>query len=77
MDARTMIVSVVEDAERSTPFCDCGAGMIAVDRDGDLWLECAEADRPAGGRLARLLTGRWLVTHSRRLLLEEGELQAA
>jgi hypothetical protein len=51
--------------------------MIAVDRDGDLWLECAEADRPAGGRLARLLTGRWLVTHSRRLLLEEGELQAA
>lgn len=77
MDPRTMIVSVAEDAERNTPFCECGAGMVAVDRDGDLWLECAEAERQTGSRLSRLLSGRWLVPHSRRLLLDRTELRAA
>ncbi len=77
MDTRTFIVSLVEDAARSTPFCACGAPMVAVEHDGDLWLECAEPDRRDGDRLSRLLGGRWLAAHDRRLLLDRTELQAA
>ena len=77
MDTRTFIVSLVEDAARTTPFCACGQAMHAVDHDGDLWLECAEHDRPEGDRLRRLLSGRWLDSHDRQLLLDRTELQAA
>jgi len=77
MDNRTIIVSLVEDAARMTPRCDCGAPMVAAEHAGGLWLECAEHDRHAGGRLAHLLSGRWLDPHARRLLLEESELVAA
>lgn len=74
---RTTIVSVVEDAARATPFCTCGSPMTAVDHDGDLWLECAEHDRVPSDRLGRLLSGRWLVSHERHLLLRHHELLAA
>ncbi len=77
MDTRTTIVSLVEDAARSTPQCDCGAPMVAVEHDGGLWLECADHDRHDGSRWTRLRTGRWLDTHARRLLLDQSELLAA
>lgn len=77
MDTRTTIVSVVENAARTTPLCDCGAPMVAVEHDGALWLECAEHDRHDGSRLTRLLTGRWLDAHARHLLLDRSELIAA
>jgi hypothetical protein len=77
MDHRTTIVSLVEDAARTTPFCSCGAPMVAVEHDGDLWLECVEHDRRDGDRLSRLFAGRWLTAHRRRLLLDRTELRAA
>jgi hypothetical protein len=76
MDTRTIIVNIAEDAARATPFCDCGDSMVVVEHDHDLWLECAEHDREAGGRLSRLLSGRWLDAHARRLLLHRSELAA-
>jgi hypothetical protein len=77
MDTRTTIVSIVEDAARTTPFCDCGAPMVVAEHDHDLWLECAEHDRDGGSRLTRLLSGHWLNAHARRLLLDRSELLAA
>ena len=74
MDTRTTIVTVVEDAARMTPFCDCGAPMTAAEHEGDLWLECAERGRADGSRLSRLLSGRWLDAHDRRLLLHASAL---
>ena len=38
----TQIVALIERAEREIPFCDCGAPMAAVARDGEIWLGCTE-----------------------------------
>lgn len=46
---------VLEQAERDTPFCHCGAHTVLVG-DGDLgvWLQCAD-HAPASSVLRRLL----------------------
>lgn len=36
-------VDMIEAAERSAPYCLCGAHMLAVaDETGAIWLECSE-----------------------------------
>jgi hypothetical protein len=74
---RTALVDLVEDAERRTPFCACGAPMIAVESDGALWLECSERRRTREGFLARVISFDWLVLHRRHLLVDLEEARAA
>ena len=70
----TDLVNLVERAERETPTCRCGGSMVAAERDGALWLECAEEQLQPARRLSAIL--RTLVGHDRRLLLAEEELAA-
>jgi hypothetical protein len=51
----TAALSRIEDAERETPFCECGLPMVPVERLGVIWLTCRSLDH-SGGRLRRLLT---------------------
>ena len=63
-------VDMIEAAERSAPYCSCGAHMLAVGDDGGaVWLECSERgrERNALEAIYARLTG-W--THTRRLILE-------
>ena len=62
-------VELIESAERSAPYCHCGAHMIAVARDEQVWLECAEQNAEKSGFsaiLARLTS----LGHTRRLIME-------
>jgi hypothetical protein len=64
-------VDMIETAERSAPYCTCGAHMLAVaDESGAVWLECSERgrERNALGAVFARLTG-W--THTRRLIMEQ------
>ena len=64
-------VDMIETAERSAPYCTCGAHMLAVaDESGAVWLECSERNRERNALAAVFarLTG-W--THTRRLIMEQ------
>ena len=64
-------VDMIESAERSAPFCLCGAHMLAVaDEGGAVWLECSERGRERNTLSAvyAKLTG-W--THTRRMIIEQ------
>jgi len=74
---RLTILHLVDEAQRETPSCTCGAPMVPADRDGGLWLECSARLRPGEGLLARLASLDWLAGHRRRLILAEDELLAA
>jgi hypothetical protein len=74
---RKTILHLVNDAERHTPRCACGSTMLAVDREGGLWLECSSRRRPPGDLLTRLRSLDWLVGHDRRLIVGPEELRAA
>jgi hypothetical protein len=74
---RLTVLNLVNDAERTNPACACGAPMIAVDRDGGLWLECSSRLHPRRGPLARLASLEWLAGHRRRVIISPEELQAA
>jgi hypothetical protein len=74
---RVTILNLVDDAERQTPLCHCGAPMIPVDRDGGLWLECSARPRTRDGLLARLVSLDWLASHRRRPLVTAEEMRAA
>jgi hypothetical protein len=69
----TSLVTLIETAEAATPFCACGKGMVPVEHDGELWLECVEHDTVERGILGRI---RSLFGHDRRLLLAREELAA-
>jgi hypothetical protein len=67
---RVRIVTLIEHAERETPFCDCGEPMAAVERDHRIWLDCTgHQDRP-GGALRRLLSALTSVGHTRQLIAD-------
>jgi hypothetical protein len=74
---RLTILHLVNDAERRTPYCSCGAHMVPVDRDGGLLLECAtlrdRGDQPASA--VRSLVDRLL--HDRRVIVGREDLLAA
>ena len=76
MDTRTSIVNLIEDAEQAHRFCTCGAHMVVIERDGALWLACAERPAAREGLIARVVSLDWLAAHDRRLLLEADELAA-
>ena len=64
-------VDMIESAERSAPYCPCGAHMLAVaDESGAVWLECSERSRERNALEAVIakLTG-W--THTRRMIMEQ------
>ncbi len=64
-------VDRIETAERESPFCLCGASMIAVAHDGSIWLQCSDQTRNKrrgiGGFVARI-SGSF--GHSRRIIME-------
>ena len=74
---RISILNLIEDAERASPFCACGARMIPVERGGALWLECAGRQEPRAVLLARLVSLDWLVGHDRHIILDEPAARAA
>lgn len=67
------LVTLIETAEAANPFCACGSSMIAVEHEGQLWLECVQHDAEATGIVSRL---RAFLGHDRRLLLAREECAA-
>jgi hypothetical protein len=64
-------VDVIERAERSAPYCACGAHMIAVAHGQEIWLECSSRRRAVERTGLAGLIGRMLaVMHTRRLIME-------
>ncbi len=74
---RVTILDLIDEAEHESPSCACGARMIPVEREGALWLECAESQEPRKGRVSRLVSLDWLARHTRRVILSQTEARAA
>jgi hypothetical protein len=66
----TRIVALIEQAERQTPFCDCGEPMAAMVRDGQIWLRCTAHRNPSGGTLRQLLATLASAGHTRKLVVD-------
>jgi hypothetical protein len=64
------IVTLIERAERETPFCDCGEPMAAMARGRQIWLDCTAHQRPSGGRLRRLVATVASAGHTRKLIAD-------
>lgn len=62
-------LDLIENAERSSPHCLCGAHMIAVAHDDTVWLECTQRSTEKQG-LSSILARLTAWSHSRRLLME-------
>jgi hypothetical protein len=67
----TAALERIEDAERQTPFCRCGAPTLPVERRGVIRLACRSLDQPQG-TLRRLLT--LAVGHTDQPILDLSEL---
>jgi hypothetical protein len=65
----TRVVALIERAERETPFCDCGAPMAAMARDGEIWLRCTTDQDRSTGTLRRLAAALASAGHTRKLLV--------
>ena len=66
----TQAVALIERAERTAPFCDCGQPMAPVARSSQLWLECTTQPTPTGTGLRRLVTRMAAATHNRQLIVD-------
>lgn len=64
------IVTLIERAERETPFCDCGEPMAATARGDQIWLACTAHQRPQGGRIRRFIAALASAEHTRRLIVD-------
>jgi hypothetical protein len=73
IDTTAAALERIQDAERRTPFCWCGAPTVPVERRGVIRLECSSLDRPRGV-LRRLLTLE--VGHTDQPILDLSELEA-
>ena len=62
-------VDLIETAERSAPYCLCGAHMIAVAANDQIWLECSDRAQPRNG-LTGLVARITSFTHTRRMIME-------
>lgn len=62
-------VELIEAAENGSPYCLCGSHMLAVARDGQVWLECASQNEERTG-LGALLSRLTAFSHSRRMIME-------
>jgi len=62
-------VNLIENAERSAPYCLCGRHMIAV-ADGDqVWLECSSRSEERVG-LSGFFSRLTAFGHNRRMITE-------
>lgn len=66
----TRIVALIEQAERETPFCDCGEPMAAIAEDSQIWLDCTAHQNPDGGVFRRLIGTLGAFGHTRKLIVE-------
>jgi hypothetical protein len=64
------IVTLIERAERETPFCDCGEPMAATARGRQIWLDCTAHQHPSGGRMRRLVDAVASAGHTRKLIAD-------
>ena len=64
------IVTLIERAERETPFCDCGEPMAAMAEGRQIWLDCTAHRQPSGGRIRRLIAAVASAGHTRRLIVD-------
>jgi hypothetical protein len=62
-------VDMIEQAERSAPYCLCGSHMAAAAHGSEIWLECVDLNQERSGvsALYARLTG-W--AHTRSLIME-------
>ena len=63
-------VERIETAEREDPTCVCGAHMVAVARNGSLWLECSNVQRRGDGARGLLRQVMDMLGHSRRRIMD-------
>lgn len=66
---RLRMLQLIEDAERATRLCLCGAQMRVDVSDDTLWLECPTFGDQPDGHLAWLRSGLREVLHDRRALV--------
>jgi hypothetical protein len=66
----TRIVTLIERAERETPFCDCGEPMAAMAQDRQIWLDCTAHQTASGGIVRRLLAALASTGHTRKLIVD-------
>ena len=69
-------LELIEQAQRETLFCDCGAPVVIVERAGGLWLECSSRSPSAEGRIGRLVSALTATLHTRRLIVDYVALAA-
>ncbi len=62
-------VDLIEQAERSAPYCSCGRHMLAVAEHDQVWLECASRGEQKSG-LAGFVSRVTSFSHTRRLIME-------
>lgn len=66
----TQAVALIERAERSSPFCECGEPMAPVARSSQVWLECTSRGMPSGSGLRLFLATLAAAGHDRTLILD-------
>ena len=66
----------IEDAQRQTPFCWCGAPTVAAEHRGAIWLRCSSLI-PSRGVARRLLTLDLASLHTDQPILDVSELAPA
>lgn len=69
-------LELIEQAERESLFCDCGAPSVIVECPGGIWLECSSRSPSVGGRLGRLVSALTATLHTRRLIVDYAALAA-
>ncbi len=62
-------VDLIERAERSAPYCNCGRHMLAVADSGSVWLECSSRGEDKTG-LSGLVGRLTAFSHTRSLIME-------
>jgi hypothetical protein len=62
-------VDLIENAERTAPYCLCGRHMLAVADGSQVWLECSSRSEQKNG-LAGLFARVTAVGHTRRMIME-------
>ena len=70
------MVAFIEQAQRETPFCPCGASTIPAGHDGGVRLRCVSLSRRKG-LVRRLLTLDFPGGHVDRRLVDSVDLEPA
>ena len=62
-------VDLIEQAERTAPFCLCGRHMLAIAEGNEIWLECSSRNDEKAG-LSAVLSRLTSFGHTRRMIME-------